>query len=459
MSRFGRLFGIATGVLVLSSISPAMAITKTITVYAHNLWKTSGITVHAGDVVTISATGKWRWTGDMPYVGPDGDPNDDYNALDLYQPFDFFSQARLLAYIGKDPRQGHLGDPGFFPQQSGYISVGSGHTFIAPYSGRLWLGFNDGSTLNSNDDNKGKVHVTITVGGPGTAGPSITINSPTRAYQVGDVVNADYSCSSGEAAIAACHAPVDNGTAIDTSKVGHHAFTVVALDSNGNSSSKTVGYVVNDTGQAAMTPTGGAFEPTYVGQKSLVHIFTLTNTSSSDITLNGLNIATGYNGGFNLYGSNCSGTLAAHHSCLIKVNFKPTVGGVDRSEIDIDASVAITPVPLWGYATQVNASPAALTFDNQDIATTSAPQIVVLKNAQFGPLTINSIAATGDFAVDPSTTCPSSPKHQLAMGASCNIAVTFTPTTAGARAGGLTVNGSATISPYTVALSGTGTEH
>ncbi|HTT99836.1 MAG TPA: choice-of-anchor D domain-containing protein [Rhizomicrobium sp.] len=456
MSRFGRVFVALTAVMLFAGATPASALTKVVTVYAKKLWKNTLISVHAGDVVTISATAKWRWTSDMPFVGADGDPTDDYNALDLFQPFDFFSQARLIAYIGSDPRQGHPNDGNFFPQQSGYISVGSGQTFIAPYTGKLWLGFNDGAVLSSNGDNKGSAKATVTVGGPGTTGPSITINAPARVYQKGDSVLAGYSCSSSEATVVTCAGPAANGAAIDTSVVGHHAFTVVATDSNGNTSSQTVGYVVTDNASAAIAPTGGTFEPTFVGQRSLVHIFTLVNPLSSGITVNGVSLGASYNGGFSLYGTTCGGTLMAHHSCLIKVQFKPTASGVDRSEIDVDASVPITAVPLWAYATQVSTAQSALTFGDQGTGTTSAPQTIVLTNAQVVPLTIATLGVTGDFAIDPSTTCRTGVKKQLAMGASCNIAVTFKPTDTGTRTGGLTVHGSATVSPYSVSLSGNG---
>lgn len=457
MSRFGRLFRAVFAVALFSGVSPAMAVTKNVTVYAKKLWKSTALTVHAGDVVTISATGKWQWGDDEPLVGPDGDPSDDFNALDLFQPFDFFSQARLIAYVGKDPRQGHQGDSSFFPQESGYISVGSGQTFTAPYSGRLWLGFNDASVLGSSGDNKGKVKATITINGAGTTGPWIAINAPARVYQQGDAVNADYACSSSEGTVATCNGPVASGAAVDTSLVGHHAFTVVATDSNGNSSSQTVGYVVTDNASAAVTPTGGAFEPTFVGSKSLVHIFTLTNPLSSTIALNGWSISGDFYNEFEVYGSNCGATLAAHHSCLIKINFKATTAGVDRAELDVDASVPVTPVPLWGYATQAMTTPTALTFADQTEGTASAPQAVVLTNAQLVPMSIEQIGVTGDFAIDPSSTCKTGSKHQVAMGASCNIAVKFAPATTGVRTGSLTVHGSATVSPYSVSLSGNGT--
>jgi hypothetical protein len=47
--------------------------------------------------------------------------------------------------------------------------------------------------------------------------------------------------------------------------------------------------------------------------------------------------------------------------------------------------------------------------------------------------------------------------NTLGAGASCAISVTFTPTTLGTRTGTLTITDSASTSPQTAALSGTGT--
>lgn len=65
------------------------------------------------------------------------------------------------------------------------------------------------------------------------------------------------------------------------------------------------------------------------------------------------------------------------------------------------------------------------------------------------PLNITEITATGDFGE--TNTCNAS----LATGSSCQISVTFKPTTAGNRAGSIMIADNALGSPQTVALSGT----
>jgi hypothetical protein len=95
-------------------------------------------------------------------------------------------------------------------------------------------------------------------------------------------------------------------------------------------------------------------------------------------------------------------------------------------------------------------SPSSLTFGAGLVSTTSAAQQVTLTNREGSVLTISSVATSGDFTQ--TNTCGTS----AAVGASCTISITFTPTQGGSRTGTLTVSDSAPGSPHTVALSGTG---
>ncbi|MBV8819923.1 MAG: choice-of-anchor D domain-containing protein [Acidobacteriaceae bacterium] len=102
-------------------------------------------------------------------------------------------------------------------------------------------------------------------------------------------------------------------------------------------------------------------------------------------------------------------------------------------------------------APAVSLSPTSLKFATQLIKTTSAAQVLTLKNTGTASLNITSIAVSGDFAR--ATTCGAT----LAAGASCTISVTFHPTGRGNRTGAITVTDNAPGSPHTVSLSGTGT--
>jgi hypothetical protein len=99
----------------------------------------------------------------------------------------------------------------------------------------------------------------------------------------------------------------------------------------------------------------------------------------------------------------------------------------------------------------VKLSPASLIFSTQVVGTTSKPKAVVVTNAGSSTLDIDSIVASANFGVS-STTCGST----LAVGKSCKVMVTFTPTQTGNLTGTLTFTDNAANSPQTVQLSGTG---
>ena len=105
---------------------------------------------------------------------------------------------------------------------------------------------------------------------------------------------------------------------------------------------------------------------------------------------------------------------------------------------------------LLGVAPVASFSPPSVDFGNQTVNTTSAPQVVTLTNAGTAILSVNLVAASGDFAQ--TNTCSTN----IAVGASCTISIAFTPAAAGARSGAITVTDNAADSPQTVSLSGTG---
>ena len=111
---------------------------------------------------------------------------------------------------------------------------------------------------------------------------------------------------------------------------------------------------------------------------------------------------------------------------------------------------------LSGAGPSVSLSTSAVSFGNQPVGTTSAPNPVTVTNNGTASLSFTSIVATGDFSVAASgTTCTVG--APLATSGNCVIAVAFTPTAAGARSGSLTLADNAGGSPQGVSLIGTGT--
>ena len=108
-----------------------------------------------------------------------------------------------------------------------------------------------------------------------------------------------------------------------------------------------------------------------------------------------------------------------------------------------------------GTTATVSLTPSSISFGSRQVGTTSASQALTLSNSTSSGLTISSIAFTGTNSADFAQTnnCGSS----LAANSSCTINVTFTPAATGARSATLTVTDSASNSPQTASLSGTGT--
>ena len=105
-----------------------------------------------------------------------------------------------------------------------------------------------------------------------------------------------------------------------------------------------------------------------------------------------------------------------------------------------------TGVGVFGH--WIRLSTLFLGFPPQPVHTKSAPTVVTFTSN--AGLTIKSITTTGDFAQ--TSNCG----NRLAVGGSCTISVTFTPTQKGNRSGKLTITDSAPDSPHVVNLDGTG---
>jgi hypothetical protein len=140
------------------------------------------------------------------------------------------------------------------------------------------------------------------------------------------------------------------------------------------------------------------------------------------------------------------------------VTFDPVTAGAKTAALTITDSANNSPqsVNLTGTGVvPVSVTPSSLTFASQKVGTTSAAKNVTVKNNLKTTLTISSITFTGanggDFA-ESATTCLTT----LAANESCTISVTFKPTAKGARSAVLDVTDSATTSPQTVNLAGTG---
>jgi hypothetical protein len=84
-----------------------------------------------------------------------------------------------------------------------------------------------------------------------TTPPEITIDSPSdgEEFVLGEDASASFSCDDDDSGVASC-----DGSDLDTSTVGDHAFTVTASDNAGNTASKTHHYRVAYDTEAFLKP-------------------------------------------------------------------------------------------------------------------------------------------------------------------------------------------------------------
>src|SRR5271165_1140130 len=169
---------------------------------------------------------------------------------------------------------------------------------------------------------------------------------------------------------------------------------------------------------------------TYANQNthtaSVPQTLTLTNFGGSPLALSSIKTS----GDFSET-STCGVSLPGGESCTTTVTFSPTVTGVRTGALTISdnsnnagASQAVS-LTGTGTAPVLAAAPSALTFEAQVVKTKSAAQYIILSNTGTGPLSVENVVVTGDFAQ--SNNCGAT----VSPGTSCTISVTFTPTATG----------------------------
>ncbi len=196
-----------------------------------------------------------------------------------------------------------------------------------------------------------------------------------------------------------------------------------------------------------VSPLNLIFASTLIGNTTAVKTVTVKNIGTATINISSIAVV----GNF-AQTNTCGTSLAAAASCAIHVSFSPKTSGTLYSGVSIVSNDPADPVTIdiSGTATAVSLSQTSLTFPTTKVGTASTPIKFTISNTSAIPLTIGTLATTGDFAQ--TSTCGTS----LAAGANCTVSVTFTPTATGARTGGFSISDSDFQSPQNVSLTGTG---
>jgi len=196
-----------------------------------------------------------------------------------------------------------------------------------------------------------------------------------------------------------------------------------------------------------VTPLVLDFGPVGVGMTSASQVVTITNLGAATLT----NFAGGgVNAPFHA-SQNCAGGVAPGASCQYFFNFAPSAVGTFTTTSNSSTSAGPFSIELrgTGVGAGLQVNPLSLDFGSVYSGTTSATQIVTIRNT--GLSTLTNFAGGGVYPpFNASQNCAGG----VAPGANCQYFFSFTPTGAGTFS--TTSNSSTTAGPFSIALKGTG---
>jgi trimeric autotransporter adhesin len=220
------------------------------------------------------------------------------------------------------------------------------------------------------------------------------------------------------------------GVQFTPTSAGPQTATLTLASTSGSSSPLTLtGTGLPLTG-LILAPVTQDFGSIPVHSSSAPTLFTLTNLTSSTVALSMPTVT----GDFAITtaasaptgGPACSGSLAPNASCFLNIVFAPTATGQRTGVLNLPTGSTPVTSALTGFGTPdpgLSLNPAALIFNNVP-GPTSTQQTITLTNTGFSTLQIAApTTATPNFFS--TTNCTT-----LAPAQTCNITVTYTPTTA-----------------------------
>ena len=222
----------------------------------------------------------------------------------------------------------------------------------------------------------------------------------------------------------------------------------VTDDSGNLGSAQTVALSgVGTVPAASLSPGSLTFSSQVIGTTSSARSVTFEDTGTGPLQLTGITVNAPFS-----QTNNCTAILAPGASCTIQISFTPNALGAASGVLTLADNAGTQTVSLTGTGTApVSLSASSLNLGTVAVGSTSASRSVSLTNHQKISLAITSVTASVGFAIG-GNTCGTS----VAAGASCSVAVTFSPVAIGTAAGTLTFIDSAANSPQVVSLSGTG---
>ncbi len=127
-------------------------------------------------------------------------------------------------------------------------------------------------------------------------------------------------------------------------------------------------------------------------------------------------------------------------------------GRLSAAELTDLAAYIANPTAASG-APAIDVMPLSISFPTVGLGQSSAPIAVTVSNSGTATLAISSVLSNGAEFVVSSTNCQS-----VVAGGSCTFNVTFTPQSAGARSGSITISHNATGTTTSISVSGNATQ-
>ena len=208
-----------------------------------------------------------------------------------------------------------------------------------------------------------------------------------------------------------------------------------------------------DAGQLALNPTSADFGSLTVGSKQSQTI-TVTNSGGSSVNISQASVS---GAGFQLSGISAPFTLDASQSTTFTVSFAPQATGIASGTVTItsDASNPTLTMALSGTGISLGAlgsNPTSLSFGSVTVGSKQTLSETVT-NSGGSSVTISQVGISGTGFTFTGSTAPVT----LAAGQSATFSVSFSPSSAGAVSGNVTITSTASNPTLTIPLSGTGT--
>jgi hypothetical protein len=201
---------------------------------------------------------------------------------------------------------------------------------------------------------------------------------------------------------------------------------------------------------ASFSPRELDFGPVGIGLTSPTQIVTITNTSPTTLT----NFAGGapFDDQFDAT-QNCAAGVAPGASCRYSFTFSPTATGTlsTTSNSSTNGGPVVVTLNGTGVGASLTASPLLLDFGRVLVGTTSAQQVVTIRNTSPTTLTNFAGGAPFDTQFNATQNCAAG----VPPGGSCRYFFTFQPTSTGTVT--TTSNSSTNGGPLVITLRGTGT--